>query len=93
MHAFAKEIFARSFLVIIAISMASAIGVLLISGDQRTAQRAVPIMAALLVGLEFWFRGSADITDDFKPQAPLIIGARFVIVILAGLALITAYQS
>lgn len=93
MLAFVKQVFARSFLIIIAVSMASAIAVLLITGDQRTAQRAGPVMAGLLVGWEFWFRGYDDISDDFEAQAPLIIGARFVIVILAAVALITAYQS
>ncbi len=90
---FVKQVFARSFLINIAVAMASSIVVLLITGDQRTAQRAGPIMAGLLVGWDFWFRGYDDISDDFEAQAPLIIGARFVIVILAAVVLVTAYPS
>lgn len=90
MLAFVKEIFARSFLVIIAVSMASAIVVLLISGDQRMAQRTVPVMGILLLGLEFYFfRASADTTL----QTILAFGVRFAIIAFAAVALTAAYQS
>lgn len=93
MPAFVKEIFSRSFLINIAVAMASSIVVLLITGDQRMAQRAGLIMAGLLNGFEFWFRGYDDISDDFEAQALLIIGARFLIIILAAVVLVTAYPS